>query len=60
MSANSFSTRDTLTVADTFSTIYRLDRLHNAERLPYGLKPCSKTSCEPRTAAPLPLTRSGR
>jgi hypothetical protein len=38
MSVNSFGARDTLTVADTLYTIYRLDRLDNAERLPYGLK----------------------
>jgi aconitate hydratase len=38
MSANSFGTRDTLTVDDTRYAIHRLDRLDGAARLPYGLK----------------------
>src|SRR5699024_9121333 len=35
---NSFNTRDTLTVGDTTYTIYRLDRIDGAARLPYSLK----------------------
>jgi aconitate hydratase len=38
MSMNSLGARDTLTVADISYTIYRLDRLDNVDRLPYGLK----------------------
>ncbi|HXT46289.1 MAG TPA: hypothetical protein VN748_19605 [Pseudonocardiaceae bacterium] len=38
MSVHSFGARDTLTVAGTSYTIYRLDRLDNVDRLPFGLK----------------------
>ncbi|HLQ86721.1 MAG TPA: aconitate hydratase AcnA, partial [Salinisphaeraceae bacterium] len=38
MTTNSFNTRDTLTVGDTTYTIYRLDRIDGAARLPYSLK----------------------
>jgi aconitate hydratase len=38
MSSNSFNTRDTLKVDDTTYTIYRLDRIDGAQRLPYSLK----------------------
>jgi len=38
MSSNSFNTRDTLKVDDATYTIYRLDRIDGAQRLPYSLK----------------------
>lgn len=38
MSSNSFNTRDTLKVDDTTYTIYRLNRIDSAQRLPYSLK----------------------
>ncbi|MDQ2635907.1 MAG: aconitate hydratase, partial [Actinomycetota bacterium] len=38
MSSDSFGTRDQLTVDDQTYTIYRLDRIEGAERLPYSLK----------------------
>jgi len=38
MASNSFNTRDTLSVDDTTYTIYRLDRINGAQRLPYSLK----------------------
>lgn len=38
MSANSFSTRDSLTVGDTVYEIYRLDQISTAAQLPYSLK----------------------
>ncbi|ODQ85536.1 aconitate hydratase [Mycolicibacterium holsaticum] len=38
MSSDSFGTRDQLTVDDKTYTIYRLDRIEGAERLPYSLK----------------------
>ncbi|MGV0715317.1 aconitate hydratase [Mycolicibacterium sp. XJ662] len=38
MSADSFGTRDRLTVDDSTYTIYRLDRIEGSERLPYSLK----------------------
>ncbi len=38
MTANSFSTRDQLTVRDTTYEIHRLDRINTANRLPYSLK----------------------
>ncbi|MGV0642919.1 aconitate hydratase [Mycolicibacterium sp. XJ2546] len=38
MSADSFGTRDRLTVDDSTYTIYRLDRIEGSQRLPYSLK----------------------
>jgi aconitate hydratase len=38
LTANSFSTRDQLTVRDTTYEIHRLDRIDTANRLPYSLK----------------------
>ncbi len=38
MSANSFGTRDRLTVDDITYTIYRPDRIEGTDRLPYSLK----------------------
>jgi len=38
MASNSFNACDTLSVEDTVYTIYRLDRIDGAQRLPYSLK----------------------
>ncbi len=38
MTSNSFDTRSRLTVDDTTYTVYRLDRIEGADRLPYSLK----------------------
>ncbi|MEP7370425.1 MAG: hypothetical protein ABI662_12270, partial [Dermatophilaceae bacterium] len=38
MSANSFGTRDRLTVGDFTYGVHRLDRFDGASRLPYSLK----------------------